>query len=316
MNARPGCERGRGPGLALLVAAGALACTDAAAQLSVPAKGEGTVTATYQYVGDHYHLNGRGDRISAGKITGQSVQLRLDYGLTPRLALSLTMPFAKKRYVGPVPHNPDPLDPDATEHEHIGRIDDGTYHGGWQDPAIGLRWRWRDKPWAITPFVTYSQPSHDYTFFAHSALGTRQKKLALGVFAGRQFGPRFQRLYAQGSYSYTFVEEVQDVSVDFSTLTGEVGWFFTPRFSARAFATYRKTHGGLDFPFDFPSRKDALFFNHDRVQRIDYLNYGFGAGYRINERWSVSGNWMTTGWGENGHAIHNAWTVGVSRSFD
>jgi len=41
-----------------------------------------------------------------------------------------------------------------------------------------------------------------------------------------------------------------------------------------------------------------------------------GAGYRINDRWSVNGNWMTTYWGENGHAIHNAVSVGITRSFD
>jgi hypothetical protein len=294
----------------------ALAAAPACAQLSVPAKGEGALTATWQTVHDHYHLNGRGDLLDAGHITAQSVQLRLDYGLTDRLALSVTAPFMEKKYEGPFPHNPGPFDPEEADHEHIGVIDDGDFHGGWQDVGVGLRWRWKDRPWAITPFVTYSQPSHDYVFFAHSALGTRQKKLALGVNVGRQFGPRFQRLYAQGSYSYTFVEEVQDISVDFSTLTGEVGYFFTPRWSGRFFVVYRKTHGGLDFPFDFPSRTDELFLHHDQVQRIDYLNYGFGAGYRINDRWSLNGNWMTTYWGENGHAIHNAVSVGITRSFD
>ena len=309
-------------GFAAVVAATTLASAGANAQLSVPAKGEGALTMTYQYVGDHFHLNGKGEKVAAGKITGQSVQLRLDYGLTSRLAVHVAVPFATKRYVGAFPHNPDPFDPpddgedhDHDDHEHIGRIDDGDYHGGWQDPSVGLRWRWREKPWAITPFANYSWPSHDYTYFAHAALGTRQRRLALGVTAGRQFGPRFQRLYAQGSYSYTFVEKAFDISVDYSTVTGEVGYFFTPNVSGRVFATYRKTHGGLDFPFDFPSRTDELFLNHDRVQRIDYLNYGLGVGWRLNDRYALSANWMTTGWGENGHAIHNAWTVGISRSF-
>jgi hypothetical protein len=299
-------------GFAALLVATTLASGAARAQLWVPAKGEGAVAMTYQYVGDHYHLWGKGEKVDGGRIVGESMQLRLDYGVTPRLAVSLTAPFVRKRYHGPTAHDPDQIHDD---HEHATVLDDGDFHGGWQDPAIGLRWRLRDRPWAITPFATYSWPSHDYTYFAHSAIGTRQKKLALGIFVGRQFGPRFQRLYAQGSYSYTFVEEVQDIPVDFSTLTGEVGYFFTPRLSARAFAIYRKTHGGLDFPYDFPSRTDELFFNHDRVQRVDYLNYGFGVGYRLNDHWSVNGNWMTTGWGENGHAIHNAWTVGISRSF-
>jgi hypothetical protein len=306
------------PGIAIAATA-LLAAAPACAQLSVPARGDGVFTATWQYVGDHFHFNGRGEKIDAGKITAHSLQLRVDYGLTSRLAVHVTAPFATKRYVGAFPHNVDPFNPpdhdDDHDHEHIDRIDDGEYHSGWQDLGVGLRWRWRDKPWVVTPFVNYSQPSHDYIYYAHSALGTRQKKLALGVFAGRQFGPRFTRLYAQGSYSYTFVEKVLDYNVDFSTVTGEVGWFFTPRFSARAFATYRKTHGGLDFPFDFPSRTDELFLNHDRVQRIDYLNYGFGATWKLGDRYSLGANWMTTGWGENGHAIHNAWTLGISRSF-
>jgi hypothetical protein len=303
--------------IAALLATTSLASGAARGQLSVPGKGEGALTATYQYVGDHYHLTGEGVKVSAGKITGQSLQLRLDYGLTSRLAVSVTAPYMIKRYVGPSPHNPDVFDHDDDhDHENIERIDDGEYHGGWQDMGVGLRWRWRDRPWAVTPFVAYSWPSHDYTYFAHSALGTRQKRLALGVFFGRQFGPRFPRLYAQGSYSYTFVEEVFDISVDYSTVTGEVGYFFTPNVSGRVFATYRKTHGGLEFPSDFPPpRNTELFLNHDRVQRVDYLNYGLGVGYRVNDRWSLSANWMTTGWGENGHAIHNAWTVGISRSF-
>lgn len=299
--------------LGAIVLAAALAAVPVRAQLSVPAKGEGALTATWQTVHDHYHLNALGDRIAAGHITAQSMQLRLDYGLTDRLALSVTAPYILKKYEGPSPHNTTPYDPD---HDHIAILDDGDYHGTWQDLGVGLRWRWKERPWAVTPFVSYSQPSHDYTFYAHAAPGTRQKKLALGVYVGRQFGPRFQRLYAQGSYSYTFVEEVQDISVDFSTLTGEVGYFFTPRWSGRFFVVYRKTHGGLDFPFDFPSRTNELFLHHDQVQRIDYLNYGFGAGYRIDERWSLNGNWMTTYWGENGHAIHNAVSVGITRSFD
>jgi hypothetical protein len=304
---------------ALALVTVALVASPARAQLSVPAKGGGALTATWQTVTDHYHLNARGDRFDAGHISANSVQLRLDYGLTDRLALSVTAPYIEKKYEGPFPHNANPYDPpgdDGHDHEHIDRLDDGHYHGTWQDLGIGLRWRWKERPWAVTPFVNYSQPSHDYTFFAHAAPGTRQKKLAVGAYVGRQFGPRFQKLYVQGSYSYTFVEEAHDISVDFSTLTAEVGYFFTPRFSARAFAIYRKTHGGLEFPFDFPSRTDELFLHHDQVQRIDYLNYGVGAGYRVNDRWSIAGNWMTTGWGENGHAIHNAVSIGITRSFD
>jgi hypothetical protein len=301
---------------ALAWLAGALLAAPAAhAQLSVPERGHGAVSVTFQAVTDHYHLDYQGHLGSAGHITSHSAQLRMDYGVTDRLAMSFTLPFISRRYDGTFPHNPDPFN-DEDHHEHIGVLDDGDYHGAWQDYGLGLRWRWLDKPWTVTPFVNWSQPTHDYVYFAHAAIGTRQKKLALGVNVGRQWGPRLYRLYTQGSYSYTFVEPVLGHDVDFSTLNLEAGWFFTPSFSVRGFAIYRKTHGGLDFPIDFPPpRNNETFLHHDQIQRIDYLNYGVGASWRLGDNWSVSANWLTTGWGENGHAIHNAVSVGVSRSF-
>jgi hypothetical protein len=287
-----------------------------AQQAGVPGAHRGSLTLSLQVVTDHYHLNGHGDLVDAGKITGRTAALTFDYGLTDRLAVSVYAPFVSKRYIGAFPHNTDPYNhDDGHDHEHIAALDDGAFHGGWQDWGVGARWQFRPRGWMVTPFVNYAWPSHDYTWFAHAAIGTRQERLQVGTAVAKQFGPRLQKLYFQGSYSYTFVEEVQDISVDFSTLNLEVGWFFTPRFSARALVTYRKTHGGLDFPFDFPSRTDELFLHHDQVQRVDYLNYGFGAAYRINDRYTVNGTWMTTGWGENGHAIHNAVTLALTRSF-
>jgi hypothetical protein len=325
--------RARFATLAFLALALGFGAAPARAQLTVPGKGAGSFTVTFQTVTDHYHLDYQGNLVAAGHIKAHSAQLRLDYGLTDRLALNVTAPFVTKRYQGAFPHNPDPYEDDhaafaalsvpgtpvdpAHEGESITRLDDGDFHGGWQDWGVGLRWQWRTRPWMVTPFVNYNQPMRDYTWFAHAAPGTRQRRLALGVAVGRQFGPRFPKLYVQGQYSYTFVEKVQDISVNTSTLNTELGYFFTPRWSGRVFATFRKTHGGLDFPIDFPPpRTTELFLHHDQIQRVDYVNAGLGVGYRINDHWSVNGNWMTTVWGENGHAIHNAVSLGITRSFD
>lgn len=325
--------RSRGLGRAAVVLAAALLAPPVHAQVSVPGKGHGAVTLTLQTVSDHYHLTYRGDEIDAGRIKANSAQLRLDYGLTGRVAVHVTVPFIDKRYRGDVPHDTGTYDGDDDPHasrvaaaadggplspqqDGPSVVDDGDWHGTWQDWGVGVRWNWKQRPWMLTPFATYSQPMRDYTFYGHAAAGTRQRRLALGLAFGRQFGPRFPKLYAQGQYSYTFVEEVLDVPVDYSTLNLELGYFFTPRWSARVFANYRKTHGGLEFPIDFPPpRNDERWLHHDRIQRIDYLNVGLGAGFKVDDKWSVSGNWMTTAWGENGHAIHNAVSIGVTRSF-
>jgi hypothetical protein len=309
----------------------ACAFAPARAQPWVPEKGAGSIGVNYQYVVDHTHLNGDGDEFSPGRIASHSWQLRVDYGLTGRLAGHVSLPWITKQYLGSAPHNPAPFDPHAAgaaqvapahaghHEEGIANLDDGSWHGGWQDFSVGLRYRWivrgPGQPWTVTPFATYSWPSHDYTYFAHAAIGSRQWRFAVGAMAGRQFGPRLQNLFFQGTYSYTFVEEVLGIGTDYSSLNLELGYHFTPRFSARAMVMMRKTHGGLDIPFGFPSRTDELFLHHDQVQRVDYVNWGLGATWQVGDRYSLSAAWYTTLWGENGHKIHNAVGVSITRAF-
>lgn len=304
----------------LATVAVAASTTPAYSQLYTPAKGSGTVSATVQVVTDHWHLNYLGDRAGESRITANSLFLKLDYGLTDRLAATLTAPYIQKRFKavsgGAPAHDPDLFD-DGHDHEHVERLDDGNYHGHWQDWGVGLRYRWLDEPLTVTPFVNYSWPSHDYTFYAHAAPGTLQKRTQVGVALGRPFGPPWINTYAQGSYSYTFVEKVLGYRVDYSTLNLEIGYHFNQRLSGRVFTTWRKTHGGLDFPIDFLPfpRANALTLNHDRIQRVDYVNGGVGFAFRIDERYSLSADYLQTLWGENGHEIHNAVSLGVYRSF-
>lgn len=316
-----------------LLGAALLACAaDGAAQLYVPGQGEGSVSVQAQVVTDHTHFDYRGNEIGESRISTQSLQLKLDYGLTDRLALSASAPYLRKRFVrvpGGAPPHEDTFGHGDHDHEHAGfdfeDLDDNQYHGHWQDFSVALRYRWIDAPVAITPFVSYGWPSHDYTFYAHAAPGTRQNRFTLGSFLGRRFGPPWQNTYLQGYYSYTFVEEVLGIKPNYSTLYLELGHAFNERWGARLHATYRKTHEGLDFPVDFPWRGAApapedlalqeLFFHHDRIQRVDYLNLGLGGSYALSERYSLSLDWMTTAWGENGHKIHNAVTLGLYRSF-
>lgn len=317
----------------LALAVASLWAASAQAQLHVPAQGHGTLTATVQVVTDHWHLTGEGDRSGESNITTNSLFLKFDYGLTGRLAVNLNAPYVQKRFRalpgGARPHDPAPFnqphDDHDHEHEHVDRLDDGSFHGQWQDWGVGLRYRWRDAPIAITPFLNYSWPSHDYTYFAHAAPGTRQKRSQVGVFVGRTFGPPWINTYAQGSYSYTFVEKVLGIDVDYSTLNLEMGHHFSERFSGRVFLTYRKTHGGLDLPRDFPWRGSSpppqdeglreLFLNHDRIQRIDYLNGGFGVAWTIDGQHALTLDYLATLWGENGHEIHNAVSLSLYRSF-
>jgi hypothetical protein len=74
------------------------------------------------------------------------------------------------RYYGPKPHQLP--------------VDDGKYHGNFQDVRLNLRYDLRAHPFAITPFVALGIPSNDYIYFAHSAAGTNQREYAARALDG------------------------------------------------------------------------------------------------------------------------------------
>lgn len=277
----------------------------------VPGKGHGSASIAYQDLHIGTHTDSHGNPAFPGFIDNHAAFFDFDYGLSDRLAVHVALPFKSNRFVGPGVHNPGTLDDDHGESFQ----DDGQYHGGWQNWNIALRYQWRDKGLKVTPFVSLGYPTHDYNTFAHSALGTHQRHLQFGVNIGRQFAPPLQKLYFQAGYAYSIMQKVEDRQVNHSTINAEVGWFFTPRFSANLLVTAQKTHNGFDFPEDYPNRHDDHFFHHDENLRNDFVNVGAGLNFQATPRYSTFLTYGHTVWGENAHLIQYAWTLGVSRSF-
>ena len=280
-------------------------------QTWVPPQGHGTMSIGYQDLYISTHTLSDGTYKHPGNINNHSVFLDLDYGLTDRLALHLTLPYKSNRFVGPKPHVPGHVDGGHGEQF----VDDGQYHAGWQDWNIGLRYQWRDRPWSVTPFVSFGYPSHDYTTFGHAALGTRQWQLQLGLNVGRRLDPPFQNFYFQAGYAYSILEKVEHRRVNHSTLNLEAGYFLSPQLSISMLITMQKTHNGFDFPEDYPNNHDEHFFHHDENLRNDFINRGTGVTYLINDHFAVYSSYGRSMWGENAHLIDHAITVGVSRSF-
>jgi hypothetical protein len=275
----------------------------------VPAKGHGEISIAYQHLYVRYHTGSHGQRAIPGTIRDRSVFLGLDYGLTDRVALTVGGAFKSNRYRG-LPH--PPVDDDHGEQF----IDDGRYHAGWADWNVGLRYQWRSDPWAVTPYVSYGTPIRDYPTYAHGAVGTGQKRVELGLNVGHRFGPPLQNLYVQGGYGYSFMEVVDHRRVNHSTLSLELGYFVTPRLTARVTVVGQKTHNGLDFPDDYPPDVDSeQLFHHDQNLRNDFINVGAGVDWQINDRYVGFANVGRTVWGENTHLIDYAITVGISRGF-
>jgi hypothetical protein len=312
-----------GVACALLVAvAGCFPVAQAQTQTSigVPEKGHGSVSiavlhAVVNRVAVPFAPGG--GYLEIGEKTLRSTTLEIDYGLGNRLALTASIPFMSNRYVGDRPHDPRTLQNPHGE----GFLDDGAFHSGWSDWGLGLRWLWRTEPVAITPFVSYHRPSHDYPIFTGTAFGTRQWRVDLGVNAGARLPGPIHNLYMQAGYAYSYVEKTKPNDlpshrVNHSVLSLELGYLITPRVSTSLAWRYRKTHGALSFPqdFNFPFTDD-LYYYHDRLFPLEQSVLNLGVNYQLNDRYSLSLGLGRTLRVAFGHDIKRALSIGITRGF-
>jgi hypothetical protein len=280
------------------------------AQAWVPAKGEGTATLTLQDNFVKNHLGSDGERIDVGHIRSFILAGDIDFGITNKLAVDISIPFVLAKYYGPRPHQLP--------------VDNGNYHGNFQDVRINVRYNLRARPLSITPFVALGVPSNDYIYFAHSAAGTNQREYVFGSSFGRGLEPVLSRAYFQGMYAFLIPQEVRGIRTYRSRVDWDFGYFVTRRFALRTLGGLQIGHSGLqvgdifkgdygDFPVRVPS--NVTWYHHDQTSRISYLNLGGGASLAITKSWSGFVALTTTVWGRNGHALSLGEVVGLSWNF-
>jgi hypothetical protein len=101
-----------------------LARVDCFGQAWVPPKGEGEIALSYQNLFNRYHFNGDGSRHDYGHIRVFGAIEELDYGVTDKFAVNVSLPYGFGKYRGPYPHQLP--------------IDNGDYHGALQDFHVGI----------------------------------------------------------------------------------------------------------------------------------------------------------------------------------
>ena len=274
-----------------------------AAQAWVPPKGEGNYSISYQnlFVRDHFFSDG--SRHDVGHIRLHGMLQELDYGLTEKVAVRISLPFMLGKYKGQFPH------------VNLENTDDGHYRGTFQDFRFSVRYNLRTRPFVVTPVIEGIVPSHQYEQFAHSAAGFDLRELRLGLSAGRRLNPILPRAFFQTRYSYAVVERHLGVRPNRSIVSSEFTYFMTKRLSLSALETLQLTHSGLNFPQDFPSRADERWIRHAQISKINFLDLGFGAGLAITKSVELFGAALTDAWGENGHALNRGLVFGINWNF-
>ena len=295
------------PVFALAVIAWLGGAADAAAQLSLPQRGEGYVSVVYSTTtSDKHYLPTT--RYDLGRIDSHALLADITYGLTDRLAVSVGLPLVVARYIGDQPHQPGNED----------RLDDAHWHATWQDFRFGLSYSAAKGPIVLTPFVGGVVPSHGYEYWAHSAAGRAVKELQAGVAVGAQLNGIRPGLYLQTRYSFGFVEQNVDLRPNHSNLDVELGYFATPALRVFVLSTGQLSHGGIDvFPREISIRilTSEQITHHDQIDKVNYLKVGAGASFDLTDSMAVYGAFSTQVAGRNGHQISRGISLGMTWSF-
>lgn len=290
-------------------------------QAWVPAKGAGGLTISYQNLFVRNHLDWEGRRLPRGHIRASSISQELEYGLTGKIALNLSLPYITAKYNGGFPHtNP-------------GNTDNGDYHGTFQDFRFGVRYNLRMRPLVVTPLVEGIIPSHGYETYAHTQVGLDLREVRVGMNLGRRLDPILPKAYFQTQYSYAVVQSTLGFRPDRSRINSEFGYFLTKRVSSNVFESLQITHSGLRFPIDFPCRPPqqttacnnltpqaqaaalTLWHHHDQISQLNFLNLGLGAAFAATESVEFFASALTNVWGENIMSVNRGLTFGVYWNF-
>ncbi|TXS93012.1 transporter [Parahaliea maris] len=263
----------------------------------------------YQYI----HIDGYEatfGKLDLGTTDTHILNFDVSFAVTDRWSVSLGIPLVRKRYHGPLPHDPDSIIPPADQEN----IDDGKFRTDFQDFHLGVNYRaWENANFSFSPFISYGTPSHDYPFFGNAAIGQNLWKLELGF--DLVYVPTFSYWYFRFAPSYEFVEETLGVNINNVRVNAAAGYFVTDRVSLNAFVL-AKQGKGLDFPEDFPPpRNDEFWFNHDRMARHNYVNLGLGLEWQVDPMYHVSLSWMTMVHAEQTHIMQDTITMGLSKAF-
>ncbi len=269
----------------------------------------GEISIGYQYI----HVDGYEasfGKMDIGTTDTHILNFETTFALTDRWSVSLGIPLIRKRYNGPLPHDPDSIVPPADQEN----IDDGKYRTGFQDFHLGVQYlAWQTSNLTVSPFLSYGTPSHDYAFFGNAAIGQNVWKLNVGI--DLVYVPTLSYWYFRFAPSYEFVEETLGVNVNNWRLNASAGYFITDQIALNAFVLAKEGRG-LDFPEDFPPpRNDEFWFNHDRMGRHNYVNFGLGVEWQLDPVHHLSLSWMTMVHAEQTHIMQDTITMGWSKLF-
>jgi len=285
------------------------------AQAFLPQRGEGNFSISYQNLFLRDHFDSSGARSDVGHIQIHSMLQDVDYGLTGKVAVRLSLPWVISKYDGSATNY-------RFAHVNAQNTDNGSYHNTLQDFKLSVRYNLRARPFLVTPIIEGVIPSHHYEQFAHSTPGADLWEMRLGVGVGRGgLGSLLPMGYFQAEYKYAIVQKHLDIRPNRSIVRSQFGYIIK-RVNLAATKTLQMTHSGLGFDFvDFPASTrfevppGERWYRHAQISKNSFLTLGFQVGFPLTPSVDFTGAYLTDVWGINGHALNRGLVFSVNYNF-
>ena len=264
------------------------------------------------------------DSITApiGTVRLRSLDLGIDYSFADKWFLHASVPFASNKFSGPGAHCPTATPPACQNAPHLNPphpesqfLDDGQYHGAWQDWSLGVSYLASVGDYMLIPSFTASIPTHDYTFFANAAVGQDIWRVEPAVELQHQFD--FSNLYYRVRYGYVYTESTLNTRVSHHRLDLELGYFINEAFSLRGFSVAKKGQGfhAPDLLPQTQGQTNDLWYHHDQISVHNYAALGVGLDYRFGGNYTLSSSIQKLVWGETIFNFRYSAELRLTRAF-
>jgi hypothetical protein len=291
--------------LVLVLAIVLVGALPARAQPWVPPPGEGSVSVTYQnyYVTGHYSLTG--ERTINGATHSKALVAEFDVGLPRSFGLTVSLPYIRSKYTGPdiyfvggIPTTPGPLD-------------DGFYHGAFQDLHVEARRMFEFEGVAIAPLAAITIPTHEYETHGEAVPGRHRTDFQIGASVGTDLSKWVPSTYVHGRYALAAAEQIDGIPAVRSNIDLEGGLDVARRWTLRGLVDWQIRHKGPTLAELFAHGWDT----HDRFIVSSYTNLGGGLTIRVRRSTELSGTWVAAVKGKSGAHISRTLAVTLTREF-
>lgn len=192
-------------------------------------------------------------------------------------------------------------------------VDDGHYHGGFQDFTAGVQYLALDGPFSVSPFVSYGVPTSTYPIYGSAIRGRRLNELHLG--ASMEFIPYFSDWLFQADVAYAISEKVLGVDLNYWWAYLSAGYYVTPRFLPRVFVKSRHAPNALTSEYVLENYDSEIGWRHDQAVKHNFVDAGIAFDYLISNHYDIGATVYKTIDAEDVLEIDFAFTVAITRRF-